>query len=52
MILGARACGSASVLVAESLAVKEGIKVALFMGCKRLEIEGDNLCVINSVRGV
>ena len=51
MILGAKACAQATVIVSEALALKECIKAAIFLGCRRLVIEGDNLCVINCLRG-
>ena len=39
-----------TILVAEALALKEGIQAAKFLGIKKLEIEGDNLCLINSIK--
>ena len=52
VILGAKDCKYASVLVAEALALKEDVIRAQFMGCKNLVIEGDNLCVINCFKSI
>ena len=49
-ILGSKACGHTSVLVAEALALREGIKAAKFLWIKKIAIQGDNICVINSLK--
>ena len=49
-LLGAKWCEYTSVLVADALALKEGIRAARFLGINYLKIEGDNLCLINSIK--
>ena len=52
VILGAKDCKHTFVLVAEALALKEGVIAAQFMGRKNLVIEGDKLCVINCLKSI
>ena len=52
VLMGAKGCGIASILVAEALTLKEGVKAVIFLGCKNLEIEGDNICVLNCLKGI
>ena len=53
LILRAKACENAFVLVVEALAHKEAVNATMILGCKKLEIEGDNnLCVINSLKEI
>ena len=44
-------CGSNSVLHAEALGARQGVRKALEIGCSDIIIEGDNLCIINSLSG-
>ena len=50
--LGAKQCGNVLVLVAETPALKEGVKGARLLGCNNCIIEGNNFCVINSLKGL
>ncbi|XP_056697328.1 uncharacterized protein [Spinacia oleracea] len=43
---------SYSILQAEAMGLREGLKGALFLGIKNLIIEGDNLVVVNSINRV
>ncbi|XP_074298319.1 uncharacterized protein LOC141629174 [Silene latifolia] len=51
LLLGAKSCGNISVLLAETMALRESIIAAKTLGYTSIAIEGDNLCVINSIRG-
>ncbi|XP_056694911.1 uncharacterized protein [Spinacia oleracea] len=44
--------GNSQVYMAEALALHKGIKEAIFLQIKNLRIEGDNLLVINTVKGI
>lgn len=43
-------CGRNSILVSEALSLRAGIQEAKRMGLPNVHIEGENLCVINSLK--
>jgi len=47
---GTRFLEHASILVAEAMAMRDGINAALQAGFRRLEVEGDNQVVLNAVQ--
>ena len=51
LLTGAANYGSTSILVAEGRALRDGLQAAVEAGYKQLHIEGDNLILIEAVKG-
>ena len=43
-------CGHQSILQAEALGLRKGVKKVNELGFKEIEIEGDNLCIIRTMK--